>query len=191
MSDLVFIRHAETDLAGTFCGQSDPPINLSGKTQVVGLIARLAIGIFDAIYSSDLLRAMETATPIAEAFDLPLYTTSELREIHFGGWEGLTWNEIEEHDRDYAHRWLESFPALPAPRGESFVAFENRVLRKVAHLRSLDKGKRTIVITHGGVLRVVLRTVLRYSDQTAWDITKAYCSSFECAESVSMQKVVG
>lgn len=191
MSDLVFIRHAETDMAGTFCGQSDPPINLSGQTQVNGLIARLAVETFDAVYSSDLRRAMETATPIAEAFRLPLHATSDLREIHFGDWEGLTWNEIEEHDRDYAHRWVQSFPALPSPGGESFASFERRVLREVAQLRSIENAKRIAVITHGGVMRVVLRAVLGYSDRTAWELTQTYCSSFEYVESVGIQKVVG
>ncbi len=191
MSHLIFIRHAETDLTGTFCGQSDPQINESGKAQVIGLIERLATETFDAIYSSDLRRAMDTAAPIADAFNLPLYKASELREIHFGDWEGLTWGEIEERNRDYARRWLESFPVLVAPNGEYFATFESRVLEKVAHLRSVERGRRVLVITHGGVMRVVLRTVLGYNDHTAWDITKACCSSFECAEDIDMQQVAG
>jgi len=190
MSLLIFIRHAETDMAGTFCGQSDPPINTAGQMQVADLIVRLAVETFDMIYSSDLQRAVDTATPIAEAFNLPLYKTSDLREVHFGDWEGLTWNEIEERDPDYAQRWLQSFPSLPAPQGESFAAFESRILQEVTHLKNMEQGKKVIVVTHGGVMRVVLRTLLGYTEQAAHDITKAYCSSFECAEAAATHKVV-
>ena len=182
MSHLIFIRHAETDMAGTFCGHSDPAINAIGQMQVTDLIARLAGKTFDAIYSSDLKRAMETAIPIARTLDLPHSKTSNLREIDFGDWEGLTWKEIEERDPDYAQRWLQTFPYLPAPHGEIFAAFESRILQEVTHLQGMGQDRKVIVVTHGGAMRTVLRALLGYTEEAAHETTKTYCSSFECAD---------
>jgi broad specificity phosphatase PhoE len=112
-----------------------------------------------------------------------------LREIHFGDWEGLTWAEIEQRDAVYARRWTEAFPALPAPNGETFSAFELRVLQEVENLVRLAESKRIAVVTHGGVMRVVLRTFLGYSEQQAWELTKPYCSSFACAAVGASQEV--
>jgi alpha-ribazole phosphatase/probable phosphoglycerate mutase len=190
MSGLLFIRHAETDMAGTFCGHSDPPINSCGRAQITDLLARLVPETFEAIYASDLRRAVNTAEALAETFGVPLTTTLHLREIHFGDWEGLTWAEIEQRDAVYARRWTEAFPALPAPNGETFSAFELRVLQEVENLVRLAESKRIAVVTHGGVMRVVLRTFLGYSEQQAWELTEPYCSSFACAAGVASQEVI-
>ncbi len=189
MTGLFFIRHAQTDMAGTFCGQSDPPINSVGKPQVRELLQHLAPQSFSAIYSSDLVRASQTARALAESFDIPLTTTAHLREIHFGEWEGLTWTEIEQRNPDYAHRWLGEFPALPAPGGESFSAFEDRVLPEVERLRRLAENNRIAVVTHGGVMRLVLTKLLRHADAQAWEMTKAYCSSFAYGSSLARREV--
>jgi broad specificity phosphatase PhoE len=189
MRGLIFIRHAETDLAGTFCGHSDPPINARGQSQVNDLIARLAAEPFDAIYSSDLCRAVGTATLLAQAFTLPCAVTNNLREIYFGNWEGMTWAEIEARDADYAGRWMESFPALPAPDGEDFVIFKRRVLREVDHLLGLAANKRLAVVTHGGVMRIVLRTLLGQTEEQAWELTKTHCSFFTYTGANASQEV--
>jgi len=186
---LVFIRHAETDLAGTFCGHSDPPINLIGQAQIAEMISRLRAETFDAIYSSDLRRAVETAEPLARAFALPVIATYRLREIHFGDWEGLTWTEIEQRDPIYARRWIEAFPTLPAPNGESFAVFERRILDAVNHLCCLSQDKRIAVVTHAGVMRVVLQRLLGYSEDHARDLTKLYCSSFVCSGVIAAAEV--
>jgi broad specificity phosphatase PhoE len=178
MKGLVFIRHAETDLAGTFCGHSDPPINARGQTQVEDLIAQLALEHFDAIYCSDLRRAVDTAASLVQAFAVPCTTTPNLREIYFGDWEGITWAEIEARDANYARRWIELSPRLPAPGGEPFATFEFRILSEIGHLLRLAADKRLAVVTHGGVMRIVLRTFLGHTEQQAWDLTRSYCSFF-------------
>ena len=178
MSGLVFIRHAETDLAGTFCGHTDPPLNAQGKMQVADLIRRLASEAIEEIWSSDLRRAEETAILLAQAFAVPCNTTSNLREIKFGAWEGMTWAEIEKRDADFAHRWTQSFPDLTAPGAEPFAAFEYRVLQEIKRLARRAEHKRIAVVTHGGVMRVVLREFLGRSEEEAWEITKPHCSSF-------------
>jgi broad specificity phosphatase PhoE len=175
---LLFIRHAETDLAGRFCGHSDPPVNEHGLRQVEELIERLRTESIDAIYASDLSRSLTTAHAIGRAFALSPIPVPELREIDFGQWEGLSWQEIEGRDRIYACRWSKAYPDLPAPGGERFGAFESRVLSALKHLLAITSHRCAAVVTHAGVMRVVLRSLCGLEEQEAWERTKAYCGYF-------------
>jgi alpha-ribazole phosphatase/probable phosphoglycerate mutase len=134
MSELLLIRHAETDMAGTFCGHSDPELNARGRVQLSELINRLRMEMIGVVYTSDLRRAHTTGMAIAEAFDVDCHVRSALREINFGRWEGITWEEIERRDDVYARRWIAEYPRLPAPDGESVRDFERRVLDEVTPL---------------------------------------------------------
>ncbi len=178
MSDLFFIRHAETNMAGTFCGHLDPEINARGLLQLEELLRRIRMEDIGAVYTSDLLRARTTARAIAEAFAVECYVSSALREISFGQWEGLTWEQIEQRDSAYSSRWIMEYPSLPAPDGEDFQDFERRVLRKVRSLSMKAETKRRsiAVVTHAGVLRTVLTKVHGNSQELAWEQTRSYCS---------------
>jgi alpha-ribazole phosphatase len=178
MSELLFIRHAATDMAGTFCGHSDPELNARGRVQLAELIDRLRVEEISAVYTSDLRRARTTGTAIAKAFGVGCHVRSALREVDFGQWEGITWEEIERRDEAYARRWIAEYPRLSAPEGESFSNFERRVLDEVAFLsRKTEATSRTIaVVTHAGVLRIVLCALYGCSEEAAWEQTKAYCS---------------
>ena len=180
MSELLFIRHAETDMAGRFCGHTDPPINAHGEEQIQSLIESVRTTSIDAVYCSDLQRAITTAQAIADAFTLPLTESRELREINFGEWEGLRWAQIEQHDVALAHMWVDDFPNLSAPGGEAFADFQARILGEIERLSLLAKDRRVAVVTHGGVMRIVLCVLLGYSQKEAWELTKPYCSSFTC-----------
>jgi broad specificity phosphatase PhoE len=130
------------------------------------------------VYTSDLRRAHATGLAIAEAFDADCHVRSALREINFGQWEGMTWQEIERRDHNYAHRWIAEYPHLPAPDGESFHNFERRVLAAVKFL-SLEAEAANCciaVVTHAGVLRTVLCALHGCSEDSAWEQTKSYCS---------------
>lgn len=179
MESLLFIRHAETDLAGRFCGQSDPPVNERGLRQIEGLLDTLKDQSIDAVYSSDLARSRTTADAIAKVFGLSAVVLSGLREISFGEWEGLSWAEIESRDLPYSRRWTEAFPHLPAPGGEPVEVFQSRVLAEVDRLFAISSLKCAAVITHAGVLRVVLRSLCGLEEQEAWQRTKAYCGFFQ------------
>jgi alpha-ribazole phosphatase len=177
MSEILFIRHAETDMAGSFCGHSNPELNTRGQLQLGELINRLRTENIDVVYTSDLRRAHTTARAIAKAFGADCHVRPALREIDFGQWEGLTWRSIEERDRTYAQRWIAEYPHLPAPDGEDFGNFEQRVLNEVNFLsRSVPADNRSVaVITHAGVLRTVLR-MHGSSDEDAWMQTSSYCA---------------
>jgi alpha-ribazole phosphatase/probable phosphoglycerate mutase len=178
MSELLFIRHAETDMAGTFCGHSDPELNARGRIQLGELINRLRMEEIGLVYSSDLRRAHTTGMAIAEAFDVDCCVRSALREINFGQWEGITWEEIERRDDAYARRWIAEYPRLPAPDGESLRDFERRVLDEVKFLSLQVEAAdcRVAIVTHAGVIRTVLCALYGCSEDHAWEQTRSYCS---------------
>jgi alpha-ribazole phosphatase/probable phosphoglycerate mutase len=174
MTRVFFIRHAETEMAGRYCGHSDPELNAQGRAQLTKLALLLSTETFETIYSSDLRRAKSTAQAIAAGRSTPRVLRPALREIDFGDWEGMSWEQIEQLDPDYAQKWMADYPNLPAPSGESFHAFETRILDEVSAL--LDRSRGPIaVVTHAGVLRVVLRHLLGRSDHEAWQQTQPYC----------------
>jgi alpha-ribazole phosphatase len=176
MSEIFFIRHAETDMAGTFCGHSNPGLNARGRAQLSKLIHNLNAADIGEIYASDLLRAQETAEGIANFFAVEYHLRLALREIDFGEWEGLTWEEIEKGYPAYARRWIAEYPNLPAPAGENFSDFERRVLDEIELLAIKTKGRGIAVVTHAGVLRTVLCRLLKRSEDDASQLTRSYCS---------------
>jgi broad specificity phosphatase PhoE len=177
MSELVFIRHAQSDMAGTFCGHSDPELNERGRGQLADLISALSRDEIGVVYTSDLRRAHATATAIAKAFGTSCHVRPELREMYFGQWEGATWEEIERRDLTYARRWIAEYPRLPAPDGERFQDFERRVLEEVRFLSFEAEAPdcRIAVVTHAGVLRTVLCALHGCSADSAWEQTKSNC----------------
>ena len=178
MNGLLFIRHAETDMAGRFCGHSDPPVNARGKQQIQALVESIEPKSIGAVYCSDLRRSVITAEVLAAASGLSVAARRSLREIHFGDWEGMNWAEIERRDATYARDWVNAFPKLATPGGESFANFEVRVMAEVETLVRLAKDQRIAVVAHGGVMRVALQKFLACSEQEAWNRTLPYCGSF-------------
>jgi alpha-ribazole phosphatase len=178
MSELLFIRHAETDMAGTFCGHSDPELNARGHAQLAELIHRMSAENIGVVYSSDLRRAHATGRAIAAAYGVDCRVRPALREIDFGQWEGLTWKEIERRDETYARGWIAKYPLLPAPGGEDFCDFERRILDEVKSMsmEAEAKGLDIAVVTHAGVLRTVLCRLHGCSKNDAWERTRSYCS---------------
>lgn len=163
-------------MAGRFCGHSDPELNERGRQQLVGLMTMLSEHAIRRVYTSDLRRAQQTAEPIAKHFEAEVNVRPGLREIHFGLWEGLSWNEIEGRDRAVAARWAETYPNSTAPAGESYQRFASRVHREMAFLLAEVAKSPIAAVTHAGFIRVVLTNWCGVSEQEAWDRTEEYGS---------------
>ncbi len=179
MTNLLLVRHAETEMAGRFCGHSDPDLNERGRQQLVGIVNRISEYAISRVYTSDLRRAQQTADAIAKHAGAELNVRGSLREIHFGLWEGLSWNEIETRDPIEAARWINEYPDSTAPGGESFQQFESRVRTEIASLLEEAKKSPIAVVTHAGFIRVVLTKRCELSAQPAWDRTRNYGSVVE------------
>jgi broad specificity phosphatase PhoE len=146
VTTILLARHGETDWNrdGRFQGHADPPLNRQGREQAQILARRLADVPFDAVYSSDLLRAHETALIVAEPHGVPVVTDPGLREIDVGSWSGLTRAEIEER-----------FPGVDHHDGESREDHLARVLATVERIAAAEAGRRILVVSHGGSLRAL------------------------------------
>ena len=157
---ICFVRHGETDwnIEQRMQGHRDLALNATGQAQAAAA-GRYFVGRqADAIYSSDLLRARQTAQPIAQALNLPLALEAALRERHFGRCEGLTLAEVASRYPDDARAIERRDPDYGAPQGgESRRQHAARVLGCVDRLLADHRGQTIVVVTHGGVLDVIYR----------------------------------
>jgi alpha-ribazole phosphatase len=181
-STLLFLRHAETDLAGTFCGATDPPLNARGVDQLPALLSSVADLRFDAIYTSDLLRARQTAEAIAASHSTPVYPRPGLRQINFGDWETLTWQQIESSDPAFAARWVAEFPNLTPPNGEPIALFKHRVVKEITFIRQQTHAQTIAIVTHSTVLRVLLEEFGHFAPHHAWERTRDYTCTLRATQ---------
>ncbi|MGO9672670.1 MAG: histidine phosphatase family protein [Methylocella sp.] len=154
------VRHGETawNAEGRLQGQTDIPLNETGRAQAKAAAARLATQSFDALYSSDLTRTFETAAVAAAQLGLEAQRTQTLRERFFGAFQGLTHAEAQmRYPADYAS-FRAREPDRPLPGGgESLGAFSARVAAAFAGLADKHRGEMLLVVTHGGVLDIAHR----------------------------------
>ena len=174
MSTLIFIRHGETDMAGRFCGHSDPELNAAGELQVARVAEEVANLGIERIYSSDLLRASSTASILARRIGVEVELRENLREIYFGLWEGLSWQEIETRFPQEAGRWKQEFPLRSAPGGEAYAAFTARIERAIEPLLCESYVRMIAVVTHRGVMSYALTRFFGLSEAEAWTKTAPY-----------------
>jgi len=160
---LVLLRHAQDQCYGRFCGHSNPELSIEGHNTIAGLIQNISSMRPTSICSSDLLRAQQTAAPIAKHFALPLRTSVALREMNFGQWEGLSWKEVEAQFPQDSSAWRESFPHHPPPEGESFGELQRRVVAEVERLAN-ERNPCTLMVTHAGFIRTAVAWVLGMPD---------------------------
>jgi alpha-ribazole phosphatase/probable phosphoglycerate mutase len=174
MNTLIFIRHGETEMAGRFCGHSDPDLNPSGELQIARAAEEVAQLGVQRIYSSDLLRASRTASAIGKRIGVNAELRSDLREIYFGLWESRTWDEIEDRFPEEAGRWLDDFPLRSAPGGEEYAAFTARIDAAITPLLSGASAMTTAIVTHRGVMRYALTRFFSFPEEEAWTKTEPY-----------------
>lgn len=159
MARLLIIRHGETDWnrEHRWQGWIDPPLNEVGEAQAVARAAALAAeGLAPvAVWSSDLQRAAATARIVAEHLDADVVTDEGLRERNGGEFEGLDREGIEAHFPGLLDRWRAGELDAP-PGGESDDAVFERVTACLQRrLATIDPDTTVVVVTHGGVLRIL------------------------------------
>lgn len=161
-TDLFLIRHGETEWNRIlkYQGQTDIDLNETGFNQARLLSERLKDREIDRIYTSDLKRAANTAGIVAKPHRLELKKEERLREICFGEWEGMNYEEINKDYPELYKRWRTNPTSVRPPSGETFVEFQKRVTAIMERITDLHKGEKVAVVAHGGTIRVYLAYLL-------------------------------
>jgi len=156
---LCLIRHGETawNAEGRVQGQLDIPLSATGLQQAKAVAAALKGEMFDAIYSSDLVRVRQTAQPTADQMKKQVVLDERLRERHYGVFQGITYVEAKERfPEDYA-RFRAKDLDFDFETGESLRTFDERSRAAIDEIVRKNSGKSVLVFTHGGVLEIVYR----------------------------------
>lgn len=157
---LCLVRHGETpwNAEHRLQGHLDIPLNAIGEAQAHATAARLASEHFAAVYCSDLQRARQTAAAVMRGRDRSIAFHAELRERHYGHFQGLTYAEAEARFPDDYRRFKQRDPSFTFPGGgESLNGFSQRIADTLAGVATRHPGEQVLIVTHGGVLDIVHR----------------------------------
>jgi probable phosphoglycerate mutase len=176
---IVAIRHGETawNASTRIQGHTDIPLNDHGQRQAQLLGQALSqADPMDAIYSSDLQRALATAQALALHTGARLVTHVGLRERAFGDFEGRSFAQIEQEMPEQAQLWRTRVPDwIPPGGGESLLAMQQRVLHTLHELAQQHLGQHIALVAHGGVLDILYRAATQQSLQAprSWTLGNA------------------
>ncbi|NMY84787.1 alpha-ribazole phosphatase family protein [Pseudomonas sp. WS 5411] len=151
---LDLLRHGETELGGGLRGSLDDALTAKGWAQMREAV--LARGPWDRLVSSPLQRCARFAEELGARLNLPVSLEQDLQELHFGAWEGQSAVQLMEADAEALGLfWADPYSFTP-PDGEPVEAFSQRVRDAVLRLHQLYAGQRVLLISHGGVMRLLL-----------------------------------
>jgi broad specificity phosphatase PhoE len=148
-------RHGESDwnAANRFQGHSDRPLTELGREQAHALADLVAAEHVEAIYSSPLIRALETARIVAARTGLDVTTRDDLREVDTGSWSGLSRAEVKERFPEGFERWISGGSGWED--GETYDEMATRVLKGLRDIAAAHPEGRVLVVSHGGPIRAI------------------------------------
>jgi broad specificity phosphatase PhoE len=173
MTTLWLIRHAETDWTRQkrYLGWTDRPLSEYGRHQAEQLGQRMREETIHDLYTSDLIRSQETARVALPA--MTPHLDADLRELNFGTFEGLSYEEASSQYPQMLSEWLENSD-MPPTGGETLTALGERVRRALTRLRTLSGN--ICVIAHGGSLRALICLTLGVPLRNHWQFRLDPCT---------------
>lgn len=174
---ILAIRHGQTawNADSRIQGHTDIALDAVGEWQAQRLALALVDEELDVLYSSDLMRARQTAAPLAARKKLELRIDPGLRERGFGEFEGLSFKQIEQQWPEQAAAWRQRDPDFGARGGEVLRDFRDRVVTAVTQLAMAHRGQSVALVTHGGVLDLLYREATRVALDAprTWQLSNA------------------
>lgn len=157
---LYLLRHGEVEerYHRVFGGRLDMDLSPLGHEQAAALARHMRRHPMDAIYASPMRRAQQTLAPLDG--HAPAQVREALREVDFGDWTGLTWEDVHARFNVHASSWLHRMEEATIPNGESGAAFRARVEPCLREILRAQAGKNAAVVCHGGVIRMMLAILL-------------------------------
>ncbi len=173
---IYLLRHGEVAGAGTprYNGQADVALTERGLGQYHALKERFAGVPLSACYTSDLSRCLRGAEVLAGHFGLAPVRKRELRELHIGIWEGMTWPEIQASYPDQWQARLNDLVNYRVPQGENLVDLDGRVMPIIGEIVAKHQGEEVLVVAHGGVNRVILLNAIGAPLSSLFSIEQNY-----------------
>ncbi len=172
MTKVIYVRHGETawNIDGKYQGQTDVELSEKGKAQAEKLAKDFPVSHIKAIYASDLKRAAVTAEFIARQLNVPVHLTPNLRELNFGKWEGLTYDQIVTEWPEAIHTFFDRPDQLSIPEGETFQVLQQRAMREIREICRENPGETVCVVAHGAILRTILASALHMNLRYVWHL---------------------
>lgn len=173
MTELYLIRHGETELntKGVYYGWTDCGLSENGIMQAEDLADILQNVSFDAVISSSLIRAVVTAAVVSGFTPDEIIKDDRLRELNFGDWEGMHHNEVREKHKEAWENWSKDWKNAAPPKGESFSEIYSRVKSCIEEILKEYKGKRVLVVSHQGAMRIIPMVLLGLPEEAYWSFT--------------------
>jgi broad specificity phosphatase PhoE len=163
---MILLRHGATGAVGRCYGELDLPLSGEGQAQA----AHISIETVDAVYSSPRKRALETARIVKP--DMIPHVEPALREIDFGRFEGLTYDEAARLEPELYARWMRTPTEVTFPGGESWPLVRDRVRQFAARIRG--QHERVLIVSHGGPIRALLAEALGLPDANIFRIDQSF-----------------
>ena len=161
---LFLLRHGEVEdpYHRVFGGRIDMNLSPRGHEQAAVLAKFMRRRPIDAMYASSMRRAQQTLAPLASHCPKPAVTRTEFREVDFGDWTGLTWEQVKSKYNVSAFVWLEQISKAAIPNGETGTEFRSRVEPALRQIVSEHAGQSVAIVCHGGVIRMMLSILLEF-----------------------------
>jgi broad specificity phosphatase PhoE len=183
---LFLLRHGEVEerYHRVFGGRIDMELSPRGHEQARALAGFLRRRPIDAIYTSPMRRAQQTLAPLASHCPRPAMTRTEFREVDFGDWTGLTWEQVHSRYQVSAFDWLEQIERGAIGNAETGVSFRARVEPSLRQIVREHAGQSVAIVCHGGVIRMMLSILLDLAlpKMAAFEIDYATVSQVEYHE---------
>lgn len=162
MKKIYFIRHGESlwNKTSKIQGALDIPLSKNGMREAELIASRFKDEKVDAIYSSKLSRAVETAKKIGKVKGLKIIEIEELREISFGDWEGLCMEDIKKNQKEDLKRWIFTPEKQKFKNGESLKDVSKRTKKVLKEILNKTEDENIVVVAHSGAIKVMILDLL-------------------------------
>ena len=161
---LLLIRHGQTpwNIKKRYCGTRNIGLSIEGKKQAKLLAQRLKDELIHRVYASDKKRAIQTAKIIFKG--TKINQVPDLKEMHFGVFEGLTCQEVMKKYPGIYKKWISNPFSVTIPQGESLADFRKRVARALRKIALANKNKTIAIVCHGGTISAFITMILKSKD---------------------------
>ncbi len=171
---IYLVRHGltNTNKEKRYVGWGDAQLSSQGYLQAERLGLRFASEPVAGLYCSDLSRTLETAAPMARIHGLEPVKSRLLREINFGEWEGLTYQEMSPEQRDALWQWYDAPFLFAPPGGETLAQVLDRAWSFLLPLVEAERdGEAHVVVSHGGVIRSLVHRIKKLGLEQFWELS--------------------